>query len=53
MAEGRFTAGGRTLAVAVICSGIAVYIAQSGGRIRHPEFRPSDTPVPSAERHDN
>jgi hypothetical protein len=40
-----------TLAAAVICSGIAVYIAQPGGRIRHPEFRSSDTPVPSAEMH--
>jgi hypothetical protein len=42
-----------TLAVAVICSCIAVYIAQPGGRVRHPEFRPSDTPAPSTEmRHD-
>jgi len=40
-----------TLAAAVICSGVAVYIAQPGGRVRHPEFRPSDTPVPSAEMH--
>lgn len=40
-----------TLAVAVICSGIAVYIAQPGGRVRHPEFRPSDTPAPSTEMH--
>jgi hypothetical protein len=31
-----------TLVVAILCSGIAVYIAQPGGRIRHPEFRPSE-----------
>jgi dolichol kinase len=40
-----------TLAVAVVCSGIAVYIAQPGGRVRHPEFRTSDTPAPSTEMH--
>src|SRR5262245_58070391 len=28
-----------TLVVAVLCSGIVVYIAQPGGQIRHPEFR--------------
>jgi hypothetical protein len=28
-----------TLVVAILCSGIAVYIAQPGGRVRHPEFR--------------
>jgi hypothetical protein len=38
-----------TLAVAILCSGIAVYIAQPGGRIRHPEFRPSETPTPASE----
>jgi hypothetical protein len=38
-----------TLAVAVICSGIAVYIAQAGGQVRHPEFRPSESPTPSPE----
>jgi dolichol kinase len=31
-----------TLVVAILCSGIAVYIAQPGGRVRHPEFRPSE-----------
>jgi hypothetical protein len=43
-----------TLAVAVICSGIAVYIAQPGGRVRHPEFRPSEiaTPTSETEHHD-
>ena len=42
-----------TLVVAILCSGIAVYIAQPGGRVRHPEFRTSDTPAPSTEmRHD-
>ena len=35
-----------TLAVAVICAGIAIYIAQAGGPIRHPEFRTSETPDP-------
>jgi FtsH-binding integral membrane protein len=38
-----------TLAVAVICSGIAVYIAQAGGQVRHAEFRPSETPTPASE----
>jgi hypothetical protein len=32
-----------TLAGALACSGIVVYIAQAGGRIRHPEFRPGET----------
>ena len=40
-----------TLAGAVICSGIAIYIAQPGGRIRHSEFRPSGTTTPSPEMH--
>jgi hypothetical protein len=38
-----------TLVVAIFCSGIAVYIAQPGGRVRHPEFRPSETPPPVSE----
>ena len=38
-----------TLAVALICSGLAVYIAQAGGRVRHPEFRPSETATPGSE----
>jgi hypothetical protein len=38
-----------TLVVAIFCSGIAVYIAQPGGRVRHPEFRPSETPTPVSE----
>jgi len=38
-----------TLAVAVICSGLAVYIAQAGGRVRHLEFRPGESPTPSTE----
>jgi hypothetical protein len=43
-----------TLAVAVVCSGIAVYIAQPGGRVRHPEFRPSEisNPTSETEHHD-
>ena len=36
-----------TLSVALICSGLAVYIAQAGGRVRHAEFRPSESPTPS------
>jgi hypothetical protein len=35
-----------TLVVAVICAGIAIYIAQAGGQVRHPEFRTSQTPNP-------
>ena len=38
-----------TLVTAFLCSGIAVYIAQPGGRIRHPEFRPNETPTPASE----
>ena len=38
-----------TLIVAIFCSGIAVYIAQPGGRVRHPEFRPNETPTPASE----
>jgi hypothetical protein len=37
-----------TLAAALICSGLAVYIAQAGGQVRHPEFRPSETPTPTS-----
>ena len=33
-----------TLAVAIICAGIAIYIAQPGCQVRHPEFRTSQTP---------
>jgi hypothetical protein len=40
-----------TLALAILCSGIAIYIAQPGGRVRHPEFRPSENPSPSPETH--
>src|SRR5438132_1848493 len=38
-----------TLVVAIFCSGIAVYIAQPGGRVKHPEFRPSETSTPASE----
>jgi hypothetical protein len=38
-----------TLVVAILCSGIAVYIAQPGGRVRHPEFRPSESSAPTSE----
>jgi uncharacterized membrane protein HdeD (DUF308 family) len=38
-----------TLGVALICSGLAVYIAQAGGQVRHPEFRPSESPTPATE----
>jgi hypothetical protein len=37
-----------TLAVALLCSGLAVYIAQAGGEVRHPELRPSETPTPAS-----
>jgi len=33
-----------TLAVAVACAAIAIYIAEAGGQVRHPEFRISETP---------
>ena len=35
-----------TLGAAILCTGIAIYIAQPGGRVRHPEFRPSENPTP-------
>jgi len=35
-----------TLAAAVVCAAIAIYIAQAGGQVRHPEFRTSETPDP-------
>jgi hypothetical protein len=35
-----------TLAVAVLCAGIAIYIAQAGGQVRHSEFQTSQTPNP-------
>jgi len=38
-----------TLVAAILCSGLAVYIAQPGGRIRHPECRPNETPIPASE----
>jgi hypothetical protein len=38
-----------TLTLAIISSGIAIYIAQAGGRVRHPEFRPSESPTPASE----
>jgi hypothetical protein len=41
-----------TLVVAILCSGIAIYIAQPGGRVRHPEFRPSETPASETDHHD-
>ena len=37
-----------TLAAALVCSGLAVYIAQAGGQVRHPEFRPRETPTPTS-----
>jgi hypothetical protein len=40
-----------TLVVAVLCSGIAVYIAQPGGEVRHSELRPGENPAPSSETH--
>ncbi|HZC35935.1 MAG TPA: hypothetical protein VE242_09995 [Chthoniobacterales bacterium] len=39
------------LLAAVLCSGVAVYIAQAGGRVRHPEFRSSESPTQSPEAH--
>jgi hypothetical protein len=45
-----------TFVLAVLCSGIAVYIAQPGGQIRHPEFRAeqpqqTSTPQPADDIH--
>ena len=40
-----------TLVIAILCSGIAVYIARPGGQVRHPEFRPGENPTPSFETH--
>jgi hypothetical protein len=49
MAEIRCPLAALTLVVANLCSGIAVYIDQPGGRVRNPEFRPSETPTPASE----
>src|SRR5260370_24750559 len=40
-----------TLAVTVICAGIAISIGQLGYRIPHPEFLPSETLTPYSETH--
>lgn len=46
-----------TLVMALACFGLSLYIAQQGGQIRHPEFRPgetNETTKPSSEpRHGN
>ena len=34
-------------ALSLLCFGLAGYIAQAGGRVRHPEFRPEHQPAPS------
>jgi hypothetical protein len=39
------------LVLALSCFGLSLYIAQEGGRVRHPEFRPSESPTPSSETH--
>ncbi len=36
-----------TLALAIACSGLSIYIAQAGGQVRHPEFR-TEQPEPTA-----
>jgi glucan phosphoethanolaminetransferase (alkaline phosphatase superfamily) len=41
-----------TLVFALVCFGLSLYIAQEGGRVRHPEFRPAEpgeTAKPSPE----
>jgi hypothetical protein len=42
-----------TLAVTVICAGVAIYIALQGYRIRHNEFRSSETLTPYSEKTTN
>jgi hypothetical protein len=37
--------------LALACFALSLYIAQEGGRVRHPEFRPSESPTPSSESH--
>ena len=39
-----------TLAVTVVCTGVGAYIVQQGYRIRHSEFRPSETLTPRSEK---
>jgi hypothetical protein len=39
------------LLLALICFGLGVYIAQEGGRVRHQEFRPGESPNPPGETH--
>jgi hypothetical protein len=45
-------AAAATLA-AVACTGVAGYIAQPGGLVRHTEFRPPIAPEPAAPHHDH
>lgn len=46
-----FPLAAATLVVALACSVLAIYIAEPGGEVRHPEFRQQETepprPVPS------
>lgn len=34
-----------TALAAIVCLFVAAWIAEAGGRIRHPEFRPPDEPI--------
>lgn len=35
-----------TLLLALVCFGLSLYIAQEGGRVKHPEFRPPESNAP-------
>ena len=35
-----------TLLLALVCFGLSLYIAQEGGRVKHPEFRPAESSAP-------
>lgn len=41
-----------TALIAVVCLGVAGWIAEAGGRIRHPEFRPAGESAPEVS-HDH
>jgi hypothetical protein len=42
-----------TLVAAILCFGVAVYIALPGGRVRHPEFRPVENSSPAPDSDHN
>ncbi len=42
-----------SLALSLLCLGLGGYIAQAGGRVRHPEFRPEHHPALNPPHHEH